>query len=67
MTQNEFLIQTFKAGSKLTSLHAHRLGIMDLPSRICELVAQGYKVKRKPIQVKTRYGNGKVRVMEYGF
>ena len=67
MTQNEFLISAFKAGRKLTSLHAHRLGILDLPARICELVRQGHKIKRTPKQVKTRYGNGKVRVMEYGF
>lgn len=67
MTQNEALIQYFNSGKKITSLQAHRQGITSLPKRICELVQQGHKVKRKPIQVKTRYGNGKVRVMEYGF
>lgn len=67
MTQNEFLISFFKSGGRITSLHAHHAGITSLPKRICELVQQGWKVKRKPKMVKTRYGNGKVRVMEYGF
>ena len=67
MTQSDVLIQRFNSGKKITSLQAHRLGITSLPKRICELVARGHKVKRKPIQVKTRYGNGKVMVMEYGF
>ena len=66
MTQLEFLIDYFNKGKKLTSLHAHRHGIMDLPKRVCELVEIGYPVKRRPKKVKTRYGNGKVRVMEYG-
>ena len=67
MTQNEYLISTFKAGRKITTLQAHRKGICRLSERCRELEKAGHKIKRKPIQVKTRYGNGKVRVMEYGF
>ena len=67
MTQNEFLIKHFRSGKKLTSLHASRIGIMDLPKRVSELRASGIDVDRIPKKVKTRYGNGKVRVIEYGF
>lgn len=67
MTQNECLVKHFKSGRTLTTLQAHRNGICRLSERCRELEKKGYKVKRTPRMVKTRYGNGKVRVIEYGF
>ena len=65
MTQNKWLLNHFRSGKKLTSLVAHRYGIMDLPKRVSELRKIGYDIKKTPKTVKTRYGNGKVRVVEY--
>lgn len=65
MTQKEFLLKHFRSGKKLTSLVASRYGIMDLPKRICELQDDGHNIGKTPKTVKTRYGNGKVRVVEY--
>lgn len=65
MTQNEFIFKHFRSGKKLTSLIAHRHGIFDLPKRICELQEAGHKIKKTWKTVKTRYGNGRVRVVEY--
>ena len=55
MTQNDALIQHFNSGKKITSLQAHRQGITSLPKRICELVARGYKIKRKPLHDKCEH------------
>ena len=66
MTQNTWLLNYFKSGKTLTSLYAHRHGIIDLPKRVCELIEKGHKIKRTPKQVRSRFGSGKVRVVEYG-
>ena len=65
MTQNEYLLKHFRSGKSITSLKASRHGIMDLPKRVCELLKKGHDVQKKWVTVRTRYGNGKVRVVEY--
>ena len=65
MTQNQFLIQHLKSGKGITTLEAHRLGVTSLAKRLCEIQALGHKIKKIPKKVKTRYGNGTVRVIEY--
>lgn len=65
MTQNEYLLEHFRQGKSITTLQAHRAGICRLSERCRELEADGLKIKRTPKTVKTRYGNGKVRVVEY--
>ncbi len=65
MTQNEFLLRYLQSGKGITTLQAHRLGIMRLSERARELERNGHRIKREPKKVRTRYGNGKVRVVEY--
>ena len=65
MTQNEYLIQRFRSGKSITTLQAHREGITSLSKRICELRDIGHNFTKTWKKVKTRYGNGKVRVVEY--
>ena len=69
MTQNEFLLKHLRSGKSITSLQAHKLGITSLAKRICEIERKycyGLDlIDRKWITVKTRYGNGKTRVIEY--
>ena len=65
MTQNDFLIRYLNSHKGITTLQAHRMGICRLSERCRELEAKGHKIKRTPKKVKTRYGNGKVRVVEY--
>jgi len=65
MTQNEFLLRHLQSGKGITTLQAHRLGITSLAKRICEIEKNGRKIERVPKKVRTRYGNGKVRVVEY--
>ncbi len=65
MTQNEFLLKHLQSGKGITTLQAHRYGITSLAKRICEIEKNGRKIKRIPKKVSTRYGNGKVRVVEY--
>ncbi len=65
MTQNEFLLRYLKRGQGITTLQAHRYGITSLASRICEIKKKGHKIRRIPKKVPTRYGNGKVMVVEY--
>ena len=66
MTQNKYLLKHFKSGKSITTLQAHRAGITSLSKRICELRDLGHSFNKTWKMVKTRYGNGKVRVMEYG-
>ena len=65
MTQNQWLIKHFKSGKAITTLQAHREGITSLSKRICELKESGHEFTKTWKTVKTRYGNGKVRVVEY--
>jgi Helix-turn-helix domain len=65
MTQNDFLLRHLKSGHGITTLQAHRYGLTPLAKRICELQAKGCRIEKEWKQVKTRYGNGKVRVVEY--
>ena len=65
MTQNEYLLKHFKSGKSITTLQAHREGITSLSKRICELQELGHEFDKKWKKVRTRYGNGKVRVKEY--
>jgi hypothetical protein len=71
MTQNEFLLKHLRSGKSITSLQAHKLGITSLAKRICEIESTNQNWKRKNQikkiwkTVKTRYGKGKTRVIEY--
>ena len=65
MTQLEYLIKYFRSGKSITTLQAHQEGITSLSKRICELQDNGYCFNKTWKKVKTRYGNGKVRVVEY--
>lgn len=65
MTQNDWLLNYLKSGRTITTLQAHRFGICRLSERIREL-EKGHKIKRTPKQVRSRFGCGKVRVVEYG-
>ena len=65
-TQNSWLIKHFKSGRTITTLHAGRVGITNLPKRICELQELGHEFSKTWKKVRTRYGNGKVMVKEYG-
>ena len=65
MTQNEYLLKHFKSGKAITTLQAGRVGITNLPKRICELQNLGHEFSKTWKKVRTRYGNGKVRVKEY--
>ena len=52
-------------GKKITSLSALTLfGIISLPKRICELVADGHKVKKVRKTVEKEHG-GKARIVVY--
>lgn len=64
MTQNEFLIRYLKSGKSITSLQAHRYGITSLSKRMCE-IEKSFYIVRSWKNVKTRYGSGKTRVVEY--
>ena len=65
MTQLEYLLKHFRSGKSITTLQAHRMGICRLSERCRELEDKGYTINRTRKTVKTRYGNGKVRVVEY--
>lgn len=65
MTQNAWLLKHFKSGKTITTLQAHRFGICRLSERIRELEKR-HKINRTPKQVRSRFGRGKVRVVEYG-
>ena len=65
MTQNQFLLRHLKSGKGITTLQAHRYGICRLSERCRELEKAGHKIDRERKQVKTRYGTGKVRMVEY--
>jgi hypothetical protein len=65
MTQNQFLLRHLKSGKGITTLQAHRYGICRLSERCRELQDKGFRIDKEWKQVKTRYGNGKVRVVEY--
>jgi hypothetical protein len=65
MTQNSWLLHHLKSGHGITTLQAHRYGITSLSKRICELKDFGHNFTKTWKQVKTRYGNGTVRVVEY--
>jgi hypothetical protein len=65
MTQCEYLLKHFRSGKAITTLQAHREGITSLSKRICELRDTGHSFTKTWKTVKTRYGNGKARVVEY--
>ena len=66
MTQNDWLLNYFKSGKTLTTLRAHQHGVCRLSERCREIEKKGHKIKRTPKQVRSRFGCGKVRVVEYG-
>ena len=67
MTQNDWLCRHLYSGMGITVLQAHRHGITSLSKRICELKEAGHNITKSWKKVRTRYGNGKTRVLEYRF
>ena len=67
MTQNDWLCRHLNSGKGITVLQAHRHGITSLSRRICELKEAGHVFTKVWKKVRTRYGNGKTRVLEYRF
>ena len=58
ITQTEAVKRYIKEHGSITAFEAmSRLGIMRLASRISDLKAQGYKIKRELVKTKTRDGN----------
>lgn len=64
-SQANRLLELFKSGGTITSLHAYRdLGITQLATRITELEQQGHIINRTWIKVTNRF-NEECRVKEY--
>lgn len=58
ITQTEAVKRYIKEHGSITAFEAmSRLGIMRLASRIADLKAQGYNIKRELVRTKTRDGN----------
>ena len=66
-TQTEFLTDLLLSGKKITQKEGwEKYGICRVQARIHEIEAQkGLKINRSWKKVKTRYGDGQTRVMEY--
>lgn len=57
ITQNEALLNFFIMQGGLTTFEAfERFGCTRLAARVLELTRRGYRFKREPVQVRTRYG-----------
>lgn len=63
--QNDALVQYMIDNEYITTWTAQdKLGITSLSRRICDLTEAGYKIDKKPLQAKNRYGNP-CRVIAY--
>jgi hypothetical protein len=63
--QHNRLLEWLKSGKTITRLEALiELGIFELSARIIDLEEMGYKIPRKTITVRNRFGE-KARVKEY--
>ena len=64
-TQKQRILEYLKSGRKLMRLDAwDALGVVESPSRISELRADGHQIKTKMVTVMNRYGE-RVRVAEW--
>ena len=64
-TQHDALIDYFIHNGGLTSFEAYeRFGCTRLAARVLELSRKGYRFKKEPVSVTTRYG-AKVTVTRY--
>lgn len=65
LSQKERVRRHLDRGWKLTRLNAwDKLGVLECPSRINELRAEGYPIITKMVSVKNRFGES-VRVAEW--
>ena len=63
-TQKEMIINDLMTGVVLTPLDSiKRHGCTKLSTRCSELIAEGFKIKKKMVEVRTRHGV--TRVMSY--
>jgi hypothetical protein len=57
LSQKERVRKYLDSGKTLTRLNAwEKLGIIELPARICALKDEGYQIKTKMVGVKNRFG-----------
>ena len=67
MSQHDRILTLLKKSGRhgITSIGAIRdIGVLNLPGRISELIAKGYKIRKEAIEVSNRYGEV-VRVNRY--
>lgn len=65
MTQQEKIVEYMKTYGSITPMEAwHDLGITKLATRVSELIREGTKIKKEPVNTKNRYGED-VRYMRY--
>ena len=64
-SQKERIRKYLDSGKTLTRLNAwEKLGIIELPARICALKDEGYPINTKMVSVKNRFGEF-VRIAKY--